>query len=68
MYKDFEDQMEESERNIQLSQNIVKSLYSNMQKDLRKDHIGIIIDDTNLSIEECNEKYGNKHNIIYCMK
>ena len=67
MYKDFEDQMEESERNIQLSQKIVKSLYSNMQKDLRKDHIGIIIDDTNLSIEECNEKYGNKHNIIYCL-
>ena len=67
MYKDFEDQMEESQKNIQLSQKIVKSLYYNMQKDLIKDNIGIIIDDTNLSIEECSKKYGNNNNIIYCL-
>lgn len=39
-----------------------------MQRDIRKDDIGIIIDDTMLDIERCNEIYGNnKNNIIYCL-
>ena len=38
-----------------------------MQKDLRKAKIGIIIDDTDLDVEKCNEVYGKEENIIYCL-
>ena len=38
-----------------------------MQKDLRKANIGIIIDDTDLDIENCNDVYGEEENIIYCL-
>ena len=39
-----------------------------MQKDIKKDNIGIIIDDTRLDVEKCNEIYGNnENNIIYCL-
>ena len=39
-----------------------------MQKDIKKDNIGIIIDDTRLDVERCNEIYGNnENNVIYCL-
>ena len=39
-----------------------------MQKDIKKDNIGIIIDDTRLDVEKCNEIYrNNENNIIYCL-
>ena len=67
LYDDFEDQKKKIEKADKLSQKVVKSLYYNMQKDLRKANIGIIIDDTDLSIEECNKTYGDEDNIIYCL-
>lgn len=67
MYKDFEEQKKESEKTKELSQKVVRLLYYCMQKDVRKANIGIIIDDTNLDVEKCNEIYGKEGNIIYCL-
>ena len=51
----------------QISQTIVEQLFLNMQKDVKKDQIGIIIDDTDLDVKRCNKIYGNSNNIIYCL-
>lgn len=65
--KGIEEQKTQVEKNKKLSRKIVKSLYYNMQKDIEKAGIGIIIDDTDLSVEECNKIYGDEDNIIYCL-
>lgn len=58
------------EKEIELNekcQKISRELYESMQKDLEKENIGIIVDDTSLSIEKCDEIYGKEDNLIYCL-
>lgn len=49
------------------SQRISRELFQSMKKDLEKGNIGIILDDTRLSIEQCEEMYGQEDNLIYCL-
>lgn len=67
LYEDLKKQKNAVEKTKELSQKVVESLYYNMQNDLRKANIGIIIDDTDLSVEKCNKIYGKEENIIYCL-
>lgn len=48
-------------------QEMVRSLFLSMQKDTQRDGIGIILDDSSLDVQKCNELYGSEDNIIYCL-
>lgn len=63
----FEKQVKDIEEVTKLSQIIVELLFLSMQKDVKKDNIGIIVDDTSMDIKKCNEIYGSPENIIYCL-
>lgn len=64
---DLEKLVKEKEKITKLSQIIVRLLFLSMKKDVSKDKIGIIVDDTSLDIEKCNKIYGEPDNIIYCL-
>ncbi len=64
---DIEQQIKDVNIIAKLSKTIIGLLFFNMQKDLRKEKIGIIIDDTDMEIEWCNDIYGDGDNLIYCL-
>ena len=46
---------------------LINQLFIQMQFDTKRSGIGIIIDDTDLEVEECDVMYGSDDNIIYCL-
>ena len=50
-----------------LSNNIAKHVFIDMTRVLSKDEVGIILDDSDLEVEECDKMYGNDSNIIFCL-
>lgn len=50
-----------------LSKNIAKHIFMDMTRALSKNEVGIILDDSDLEIEECDKMYGNDGNIIFCL-
>lgn len=44
----------------------IKKMFKSLSKDLQNEDTGIILEDFDLSLEECNELYGkDKNNLIY---
>lgn len=59
-----------AKRNLEIEekgQKVSRELFQSMKKDLEKGNIGIILDDTKLSVERCEEIYGQEDNLIYCL-